>query len=227
MVVCSIASGRRAAFRRSASSGSGWDSASATIMSEYTDKQTYPWSPPSCSVALLVSAGFRNSYPVPDKLNTCDTCSAPSFPAALTYYWRMTRDGAKQASAGTEITASPSPGHHHHVAPLPPSRHRLSEPEPIPEGHLLQGGVDPIPAGGHETASLGRRRSAAHRPGLLVHRGIHRHRRPLCHPADHGILYDGRAVPQPRDDDRWQPHRLRGGCTASLSSVPPSSCRRG
>jgi hypothetical protein len=81
----------------------------------------------------------------------------------------MTRDGAKQASADTEIfeedkdqlsrprqrrphrqrvgassrrtvsTPPPRP-------PSPPSRHRLSKPEPTPEGHLLQGEVGPIPA---------------------------------------------------------------------------------
>jgi hypothetical protein len=97
------------------------------------------------------------------------SCSTPSFPAALTYYWHMTRDGAKQASADTEIfeedkdqlsrprqrrphrqrvgassrrtvsTPPPRP-------PSPPSRHRLSKPEPTPEGHLLQGEVGPIPA---------------------------------------------------------------------------------
>jgi hypothetical protein len=184
-------------------------------------------------VALVVSAGFRDSYPAPSYKEDPAASLVPeadyvwriilmfgTIPAALTYYWRMKMPetarytaliarNAKQAAADmskvlhTEIVEDKVGGndwglfsaqflrrhglHHQHVVP---PRHRLLQPELIPEGHLLQGGVDPAAqyperrgGGVPYRAGAGAHRALRHHPGLLVHRGLHRHRRPLCMPS--------------------------------------------
>ncbi|CAL9759005.1 unnamed protein product [Musa acuminata subsp. burmannicoides] len=107
--------------------------------------------------------------------------------------------------------------HRHHLVP---PRHRLLQPEPLPEGHLHRHRVDP--QGRHHERARGglpnrpgaeHHRALRHRARLLVYRRADRHHRPVHDPTPwvrhDDDLHAGPRHPVPPLDHQGSPDRLR------------------